>query len=443
MRGGVVAVVLGLAVLVGCGPPSPDAPPPVEPYLLVWAGDADRKDTDFLAVIAADPGSRRYGRVLRTIPVKSRGNEPHLLNAVQRQDRRVFGTGLLTGRTYVFDLRDPMEGGIVGVDQIREGRRLAPPVDPVALPNGRVAVTCPDRVGYTGGPRELFTPGGLLDLDANGKLRREVPLTRDPSQTLIVAPAGGTLVTKADVLVTTNHGHGYASTTRGELVPGISVSVWRPDKLTLRSTVILDAGPRGEENLGPLTPRALRKEPVVLVNTFDGGALYVSDTLATDKPTMRLAFDFGAGTKPSGAAVSRNDRWYVTALAGTSRVVSLDIADPWHPKLASTVRLDRDPADPKKARAGGASGLAMSADGQRVAIADYTIDVPGWKLDGDHRVYMLRLDTETGQLRVDTSFRDEDSDEVGIDFNRKKWPHGETGAARPHGMLFVAPAPDE
>ena len=85
----------------------------------------------------------------------------------------------------------------------------------------------------------------------------------------------------------------------------------------------------------------------------------------------------------------------------------------------------------------------MSADGQRVAIADYTIDVPGWTLDGDHRVYMLRLDTETGELRVDTSFRDEDSDEVGIDFNRKKWPHGETGAARPHGMLFVAPAPDE
>ena len=356
MRGGVVAVVLGLAVLVGCGPPSPDAPPPVEPYLLVWAGDADRKDTDFLAVIAADPGSRRYGRVLRTIPVKSRGNEPHLLNAVQRQDRRVFGTGLLTGRTYVFDLRDPMEGGIVGVDQVREGRRLAPPVDPVTLPNGRVAVTCPDRVGYTGSPRELFTPGGLLDLDANGKLRREVPLTRDPAQTLIVAPAGGTLVTKADVLVTTNHGHGFASTTRGELVPGISVSVWRPDKLTLRSTVILDAGPRGEENLGPLTPRALRKEPVVLVNTFDGGALYVSDTLATDKPTMRLAFDFGAGTKPSGAAVSRNDRWYVTALAGTSRVVALDIADPWHPKLASTVRLDRDPADPKKARAEGRAG---------------------------------------------------------------------------------------
>jgi hypothetical protein len=85
----------------------------------------------------------------------------------------------------------------------------------------------------------------------------------------------------------------------------------------------------------------------------------------------------------------------------------------------------------------------MASDGTRIAVADYTIDVPGYQRDGDHRVYMLRLDTETGQLRFDTSFRDETTDEVGIDFNRTKWPHGATGAARPRGLLFVAEPPSD
>src|SRR5256885_7406096 len=70
-----------------------------ESYLVVWAGDADRENADFLAVLDADPTSPSYGKVLRTYPVRSRGNEPHALNGEPRPDRRVFATGLLTDRT--------------------------------------------------------------------------------------------------------------------------------------------------------------------------------------------------------------------------------------------------------------------------------------------------------------------------------------------------------
>jgi len=83
----------------------------------------------------------------------------------------------------------------------------------------------------------------------------------------------------------------------------------------------------------------------------------------------------------------------------------------------------------------------MASDGSRIAVADYTIDVATMRRDGDRRVYMLRLDGEAGQLRVDDAFRDEGTDEVGVDFNRAKWPHGSTGAARPRGLLFVAEPP--
>jgi hypothetical protein len=80
----------------------------------------------------------------------------------------------------------------------------------------------------------------------------------------------------------------------------------------------------------------------------------------------------------------------------------------------------------------------MSADGSRVAVSDYTVDVPGYVRDGDHRVYLLRVDTATGRLRVDDAFRDELTGEVGVDFNRTHWPHGDTGPARPAGLLFAA-----
>src|SRR5262249_32306686 len=89
-------------------------------------------------------------------------------------------------------------------------------------------------------------------------------------------------------------------------------------------------------------------------------------------------------------------------------------------------------------RRGGPSALAMSQDGTRIAVADYTADVPGYHADGDRRVYVLRLDPGTGRLRVDNSFRDEVSGAVGVDFDRGAWPHGTTGAPRPHGLLVVA-----
>ena len=83
----------------------------------------------------------------------------------------------------------------------------------------------------------------------------------------------------------------------------------------------------------------------------------------------------------------------------------------------------------------------MSADGARLAVADYTIDVPGYQRDGDRRVYMVRLDRATGHLWFDEGFRDELTGEVGVDFNRQRWPHGDTGPARSHGLAFLTPEP--
>jgi hypothetical protein len=439
-RIGVVVMSLGVAACRGGG----QGEGPYEPYLVVWAGDADRNDSDFLAVISANPSSRKYGKVLATVPVRSRANEPQELNDTFRYDGRVFASGLLTNRVFTFDLRDPEAPKLAGITEL-EDRRYWAPRGIASVGGGRVAVACSDRAHYIGLAREITAaPGGLVQLDANGRIVREVSAGSPESRGYVVAPSGAAIAPAARALVTTSSGHGYASSAQGPPVPGIVVQLWKTSDLTLKRTVVLEAGPRGEENLGTGVPRAMRKQPIVYVNTHEGGALYVSDSIGIDDPSFRLAFDFGAGSFPVGAAVTPNDRIYVTALSGRNQVAALSLADPLNPRLVSTVRFDRDP-DGKgtKPRAGGPGGLAMASDGSRVAVADYTIDVPGYQRDGDHRVYMLRLDDETGQLRFDDSFRDETTDEVGIDFNRAKWPHGATGPARPRGLLFVAEPPSE
>jgi hypothetical protein len=440
-------VLVGCAVVVGACAGRRGGEGPFEPYLVVWAGDADRKDSDFLAVVNANPSSRKYGHVIATVPVKSRGNEPQELNDSFRYDGRVFASGVLTNRIFLFDLKDPEAPRLGGVTDLT-GRRYWAPRGISSLSNGHVVVACPDRAHHVGLPREVTgAPGGLIELDANGRVVREITAGSDDSRGYVIAPSGITTAAGARKVVTTSHAHGYAASSRGEPVPGITVQFRKPSDLALRNTVVLDAGPRGEENLGPLTVRGMRRQPVVYVNTHEGGALYVSDSAGIDDPAFRLAFDFGAGSFPVGAGITPNDRYYVTALSGKQQVVMLDLADPLRPRLVSSVRLDRDP-DPegkgsRRPRTGGPGGLAMASDGSRVAVADYTADVPTYQRDGDHRLYMLRIDADSGQLRVDTSFRDEGTDEVGLDFDRAKWPHGATGPARPRGLLFVAVPPGE
>jgi DNA-binding beta-propeller fold protein YncE len=426
-------VVCALAALAGCRTGPRDLRLAPEPYLVVWAGDDDRRDEDFLAVLDANPKSRRYGRVLATIPVGSRGNEPHAVNTVARADGVVVATGLRSDRVFLFDLRQPLEGTLRRVIEPSASRVLRAPVAVVTDRTGPAFVAQADRARYRGLGREVLdAPGGLLELDFAKRTIRERTAAAADSRAFIVAPSGGVLF--RGQFLTTNRGHGWIETTQGGFLPGIVVQLWSLPTRRVRATIPLPAGPRGEENLGPLTAVGVPGRRTVFVNTFDGGGLYASDGLDIERPAFRLTYDFGAAARPSGAAVTPDGRYYVTALAGTDRVVALDVRDPWRPARAFEVAI---PAQ-GTGRAG-PSALAMSADGGKVAVANYTADVPAFRLDGDRRVHMLRFDEETGALGLDERFRDERTDDVGVSFDREEWPHGRTGPARPHGVLFVAP----
>lgn len=435
----VLAVVVGAS---GCPRRNPQGLDP-EPYLLVWAGDADRKQNDFLAVIGAESG-RSYGKVLKTYPVPSRGNEPGGLLEFERRDRRVFATAILSDRVFVFDMTDPLNGRLIKTVEAGTDRLLTSPMEASTLPNGDAIVACTDRRGYRGDPLELFAaPGGLLKLDANGGGAREFSASHPSARSLIKGPTSVSVSGRARIALTTAGGHGFTATSTGPITPGIAVQVWKVPSLELDSTLTLPVGPRGDENLGPRHVRFLRGQSYAYVSTHEGGGLFFSDSIGFQEKAFMLAFDYGKDSLPGDFAVTSDDRYLVQALTGRNQVVLLDLSNPVKPKPLSTLRFDADPANPGRPRKGGPAAVAIGAEGGRVAVADYTIDVPGERLDGDRRVYMLRLDRETRQLQFDTRFKDEITDEVGVDFNRSKWPHGDTGPARPRAVMFVSPAPRE
>ncbi len=74
----------------------------------------------------------------------------------------------------------------------------------------------------------------------------------------------------------------------------------------------------------------------------------------------------------------------------------------------------------------------------RMMFCDYFVARTGY--DGNHRCYMLNVDSQSGALSYDTAFRDEWTGALGVDFNRSDWPgHKDGGFYKPHSMVFVTP----
>src|SRR5262249_57530871 len=130
--------------------------------------------------------------------------------------------------------------------------------------------------GCGGGPAGVVrSPGGRRVLDDGGRFVKDVPASGEAAKGFIVAPAAVALQPSLRRLVTTSEGHGFTPTAQGELIPGITIQLWSMPGLTFEKHVVLEAGPPGEENLGPRTPVFLPRKPVLLGNPRHGGPLYL------------------------------------------------------------------------------------------------------------------------------------------------------------------------
>ena len=398
-----VLAAVPLAVLA-CGSP-PVAQPAAEPeYLYLWTGSADSTQPDFLAVLDLAEDSARYGRLVTTLPVPGLRNWPHHTEHEMPADRQLFANGFDSGKSFIFDMTDPVRPRLAG--QFGDIEGYTHPHSFLRLPDGHVLATFQMRHEPSG-----MAQGGLVELTPAGRPVRSRSANApglDPETR--VYSAG--IVPALDRIVTT-------TTDMAEIYQASrQLQIWRLSDLAPLHTITLPNGPAGDESMLTAEPRVLTDGRTVLVSTFACG-LYLMEGLESETPSARLVASFPrkAGTYCAIPVVSGH--YYLVTVPAWNAVVSLDISDPTAPREASRVTLG--PGDVPH-------WIAMSSDQRRVVITGYgTLE---------HRVMIARFDPGTGQLMVDERFREKGVTRPGFRMDDKTWPHGGNAKGRPHGAVF-------
>jgi hypothetical protein len=244
----------------------------------------------------------------------------------------------------------------------------------------------------------------------------------------------------------------------------------------------------------------LHEHKGVFAATMGGGAIWYASDATAAEPEFHLIYRIGPGASASVFFVTPDDRFLVQPIQGvlspgdppppglavsafnrdydgehSRRVIVLDIqkllrartrvkcdappvatdgkgtirkitarnngADDC-PRLTGTLNLD---SLENFATHSGPHFLAFDHETRRVAASNYFVQLtpftlPGLHEAGDDRVCMARL-TQTGELVLDTAFRDELTGKPCVAMDRPKsyrWPNrGRSGAAKPHALAFI------
>jgi hypothetical protein len=382
-----------------------DERPPAR-YLFAWAGDEDRRDSDFLAVIDLARDGDRYGTIVATTPSGEQGIWPHHTEHELGPNNTLFANGFSGNRTVLFDLHDPLRPKVI--ERFDDVAGLSFLHSFARLPNGHVLATFQSH-----GPNNV-SPGGIAELDERGHPVRSRSAA-DPSADqatlrpygLAVVPALDRVVVALTYMVIPSW-HPLRSSIEHDH-QGNQVQVYRLSDLALIRTIKLPT------NDGPNEPRLLPDGRTVLVST---GAcrLYQVTGLAGMEPALSLVH--AEPVKGCATPVVVGNHWIQTN-APEHEVFSLDVSDLAHVRKVSSITFDERQRP-----------HWLASDGSRVVV----VNEPG--PTAERRIWMLKLDRQTGRLRLDSAFRDAGSARPGLAFDRERWPHGLTGTAVPHGTVF-------
>src|ERR1700691_5545059 len=105
-------------------------------YLFVWAGDDAKKDSDFLAVLDANPKSPHYGQAVASVAVPGPSGTPHHTELQMPTDGFLLANAFESGRMILFDLHDPLHPALVTSFGDLDG--YMHPHTYIRLPNGPV-----------------------------------------------------------------------------------------------------------------------------------------------------------------------------------------------------------------------------------------------------------------------------------------------------------------
>ena len=380
-------------LLVSASSAVPAASSPKSDYLFVWSADADGQQSDFLAVIDLNRRSPTFATVVATAPTGVKNGKSHHTEHDMPAGGILFANGFGAGQTWLFDVNRPKAPGIRA--SFTDAGAMMHPHSFVRLPNNNVLAT----FQMTGHANDA--PGGLAEIDNDGKVVRTSPLT-GLTDGEFVRPYSLAVVPALDRIVTTSSDMNEKDTAR-------SVQIWRLSDLKYLSTVILPPGPRDKVNLDPAEPRLLADGKTVMVSTFNCG-LFLLDGIAGATPSARLVHDF-VGPGYCAIPVVAGHYWVQTD-PGLPGLVSLDISDPSRPHVVDRLVLGKDEQP---------HWISLSPDGRRIIIS-------GGAKAMQARLLMATIDPKTGKLTLDPG--------LSIDFDRPSWFHGDSGKAIPHGAVF-------
>lgn len=374
-------------------------------YLYLWTASADSTQPDFLAVLDVSDSVR----LVTTLPVPGRGNRPHHTEYEFPRDRQLFANGFASGRTFIFDLKNPAGPRLAG--EFGDLAGYHHPHSYIRLPNGNLLATF-QMQHDSAGP----VPGGLVELTPAGRVIRSSSANA-PGLDRGLRVYSAAVVPALDRIVTTT-----TDMDPGR-IPAREIQIWRLSDLKLLHTVTLPNGPAGTEAQYTAEPRVLADGRTVLVSTFSCG-LFLLDGLSGDAPppSGRLVASFPRKEGTFCAVPVVVGHYYLVTVPAWSAVVSLDVSDPAAPREVGRVTLGADAVP---------HWIAVSPDQRRVVVTGYG--------SLQHRVVLLRFDPGTGGLSLDTRFHEPGASMPGYRMDDKTWPHGGSAKGIPHGAVFSRP----
>ena len=369
------AVLLSLAA---CAPKADS--PAARDYLYLWTAAADSTKPDYLAVLDVTEDSARYGRLVTTVPVPGLANGPHHTEHQMPADGRLFVNGFASGKTFIFDMSNPVAPRLDGEFGDVEG--MMHPHSYLRLPGGNVLVTFQMQHEAAG-----VAPGGLAEISPRAEVVRTSSANL-PGVDRAIRPYSAGIVAALDRIVTTTTDMAADSATH-------AVQIWRLSDLKLLHTINLPDGPAGNEGAATAEPRVMEDERTVLVSTFNCG-LYLMEGLETETPSARLVTSFPMKQGEYCAIPVIAGRYYLVTVPAFNAVVSLDISDPTAPREVSRVALGAGDVP---------HWISIAPDHRRVVLTGYGAL--------EHRVLILTFDQTTGRLGLDERFRPEGATEPG------------------------------
>jgi hypothetical protein len=258
-----------------------------------------------------------------------------------------------------------------------------------------------------------MTAGGLVEMTPRGDVVRSTSANQ-PGVDRRIRPYSSAILRDIDRIVVTTSDMDNRDTTQ-------TLQIWRLSDLSLLHTITLPGGPRGDEGFRSAEPRVLRDGKSVIVSTFNCG-LYLLHDIASTAPSATLvnAFPRKQGTSCAVPVVAGD--YYLITVPAWSAVVSLDVADPAHPREVSRIALGANDVP---------HWIGIEPNHQRVVVTGYQAMKT--------RVLLARFNESTGTLSWDTRFHAPGSTELGLRLEGVTWPHGGASAGVPHGAVFSRP----